>query len=1146
MADDNRIRELVEEALYSDLAPEEVCADSPELLADVRACLDECRRLDHVFKSAFPSMPAQRIVGRLAQVGAPLPEIPGYEVLAVLGRGGHGIVYRVRHLKLKRVAALKMLLTGEYASSAELARFMREAEAIAALQHPNIVQIYDVGEVEGRPYFTMEFVGGGSLTQKQAGSPQPAQYSASVVESLARAIHVAHSAGIIHRDLKPANILLSIDGTPKISDFGLARPFEGQDDITRDAARIGTPSYMAPEQIVGKPGTVGPPADIYALGATLYELLTGRPPFRGETATETERQLLTREPVPPSQLNAKVPHDLETICLKCLYKEPARRYRTAAALAEDLGRFQRGEPISARRVGSFERFWKWVRRHPGPAIAAASVAMLVVIAALMIERFVWNRAELLRGMNEDLAAIARFERVGDWSNAREALERAKGRLGEQDVSNARARLHQSERDLQLVTDLAAIRLSRAELVGEKLKLDEAAARYEKAFDAAGLNVMRLPPALVAERINASPIRNELIAALDDWAVSTNSGAQVQRVYEIARRADPDPGWRDKVRDASIKLNVKASSDLAAAAPIDQESASILVALGHQIDQANGNPVPFCRRVQLQYPNDFWANLLLACVLQERRDPESINYFLVARAIRPDALVVYVNLSAELAFHGRTAEALEYARRAVHIDPHSALAHSNLGVCLAQLGRYDEAVTSCRNALTADPKYFFAIGVMCQSLINDGRLVEANSVVQKCLQVMPRSDRDYGTMQRLAGRCRELVEREGHLTEVLSGRERVTPLRSRQLASVCLVKKRYGDAVRLFEEAFAAEPSLADDVVSASRFEAACAASRAAEQANEAPERARLLNEAVTWLRADLAFWSRVLDGGNEPNRIQLLRAVYPWRSEASFALIRDPEAILAWPPEQQAQCRALWREVNALVMRAEAAAPSADVAAQLASDPLSQAREQAAQRDWAGAVSSYARTLARGPNNDGHFWFEYAAVQLLSGDRPGYATACAELIEQCGKPGGPRAYHVARAVTLAGGAAPDPSLLSRLAHNELQQNATQFWSQTEQGALAYRAGRFDESVSFFEQSLNADSHPGRAVVNWVWLALADQRLGKTEEARRWLKKAQNWLDQFRDGVPANAETEYGLHLHNWLEANVLRREAEALIAPGRS
>ena len=313
-----------------------------------------------------------------------------------------------------------------------------------------------------------------------------------------------------------------------------------------------------------------------------------------------------------------------------LHKEPAGRYRTAAALADDLGRFQRGEPISARRVGFFERFRKWVRRHPGPAIAGTSVAMLVAIAALTIERFLWNRAELLRGMNDDLAAIARFEHAAIGAMRTRRWEHERGRLGEQDVSNAHGRFTSSERDFQLVTDLWAIRLNRAEVAGEKLRPAEAAAHYEKTFDAAGLNVQALPTATTAERINASPIRNELIAGLDDWATCAVSMTQLEKIYDVAQRADPDPRWRNKVRDASIIQNVQALTDLATAAPVAEQSASILVALGHQIDLAKGNSVPFCRRVQLQYPNDFWANLLLAMVLQERRNAESINYYLAAQ------------------------------------------------------------------------------------------------------------------------------------------------------------------------------------------------------------------------------------------------------------------------------------------------------------------------------------------------------------------------------------------------------------------------------------------------------------------------------------------------------------------------------------
>ena len=252
-----------------------------------------------------------------------------------------------------------------------------------------------------------------------------------------------------------------------------------------------------------------------------------------------------------------------------------------------------------------------------------------------------------------------------------------------------------------------------------------------------------------------------------------------------------------------------------------------------------------------------------------------------------------------------------------------------------------------------------------------------------------------------------------------------------------------------------------------------------------------------------------------------------WQLDSALASVRDPAELATLPAAEREQWQLLW----------------ADVAAQVAADPLGQGRAHAIRREWAQAADGYARALKHGPTDDGHFWFEYAALLLLSGDHPNYAKACAHLVGQCGKPGGPRPYHVARACTSGPDAVADAALPGRLAARELQASARQFWSLTEQGALAYRAGRFQEAVPLFDQSLKADSALGRAVLNWLWLALAHQHLGKTEEARRWLGKAQAWLDQFRDGMPAGAEADVGLHLHNWLEAHVLRREAETLIQP---
>ena len=285
MTDDPRVEELLEELLDSGGTPEEVCRSCPELLDQVRAGWQRLRAVEAEVGAWFPESSSSNdaepngILARL-RTSPDLPRIPGYEVQELLGHGGMGIVYKAWHLRLNRAVALKMLLAGAYARPEELERFHREAEAVAALVHPNIVQVHDVGDVDGRSFFTMEFVEGGSLAKQIQGVPQPAHQAAALVATLADAIHVAHQTGIVHRDLKPANILLTRDGTPKVTDFGLARKLEDEGGLTLSGTPVGTPSYMAPEQARGDKRAIGTATDVYALGAILYELLTGRPPFR--------------------------------------------------------------------------------------------------------------------------------------------------------------------------------------------------------------------------------------------------------------------------------------------------------------------------------------------------------------------------------------------------------------------------------------------------------------------------------------------------------------------------------------------------------------------------------------------------------------------------------------------------------------------------------------------------------------------------------------------------------------------------------------------------------------------------------------------------------------------------------------------------
>jgi hypothetical protein len=354
-----------------------------------------------------------------AAVILPVPrQVGDYDILAEVGRGGMGVVYRARHRGLHRLAALKMVLAGEFASPAQELRFRLEAELTARVQHPNFVQVYEIGSYDGRPFLALEWVEGGSLANRLDGYPWPPGDAAALIETLARAIDVAHGEGVVHRDLKPGNVLLALDPgrtrqtarpssyLPKITDFGLAKLLESDRGQTESRALLGTPSYAAPEQMDGNSKAVGPPADVYALGAILYEVLTGRPPFKGSTVLETIQQVIQQEPVPPRLLNPAIPRDLEVICLKCLEKKPAQRYLSAAALAEDLRRWQNNEPIVARPPSLFGRAVRWCRRNPG--VTAVVVVMALGLAGVFWQ---WRVAESQRQAAVTAGELAEKRRV---------------------------------------------------------------------------------------------------------------------------------------------------------------------------------------------------------------------------------------------------------------------------------------------------------------------------------------------------------------------------------------------------------------------------------------------------------------------------------------------------------------------------------------------------------------------------------------------------------------------------------------------------------------------------------------------------------------------------------------------------------------
>ncbi len=365
---------------------------------------------DEAATLALPDPPA---AGQALPMSPPPRSIDGYDILGELGRGGMGIVYKARERRLSRVVAIKTISESAFASPAQRQRFLLEAEVIARLRHPHIIAIHAFGEQDGRPYFSLEFAERGSLTQRLAEAPMNARQAAELVGALAQAVQAAHERGIIHRDLKPSNVLLAGDGTPKIADFGLAKLLDDDSGRTATGEVLGTPSFMAPEQADGHSRAVGPAADIYALGAILYQMLTGRPPFLGASAMETLKLVVSADVVPPRRQRPDVPRDLETITLKCLEKEPRRRYSNAAALADDLGRYLDGRTIAARPVSPVGRLARWSRRNPALAASAAALFLTFLLGTpALIVLWLQARADRARAeVQRDLAERSRDRAV---------------------------------------------------------------------------------------------------------------------------------------------------------------------------------------------------------------------------------------------------------------------------------------------------------------------------------------------------------------------------------------------------------------------------------------------------------------------------------------------------------------------------------------------------------------------------------------------------------------------------------------------------------------------------------------------------------------------------------------------------------------
>lgn len=773
MPDDPRVRELLDELSDQESTPEQICRHCPELLSVVRARWSQICRARAELDALLPVHPDVSFPIAKPQEDS-LPRLPGYEVDAVLGQGGMGIVFRARHLKLGRLVAVKMSLAGSYASEHERERFRREAEAVAALRHPNIVQVYDVGDLEGRPYFTMELMEGGSLAQRQASVPQSAREAATLVVSLAEAVHAAHQGGIVHRDLKPANILFTPDGTPKITDFGLARRLEGNTALTLSGVPIGTPSYMAPEQARGQSREIGPAADVYALGAILYELLTGRPPFRGETSTETLLQVIQHEPVPPARLNRKVPRDLQTICLMCLQKEPGLRYVTAAALADDLQCFLRGEAIAARPELFLARCVRRISRQP---ILATAVAIAALSTLAFAGGGLWllsDRSAKAEAAYEDVRDMVRALNASSWQEASAARDRANGRLGNSAPAPLRQLIDQGTRDLELASRLETFHAKGVEAIAGGTPL----ADYDKAFmdalRAAKLGAFGDSPEVVARQVRESDIRDMLIAALDWYSVVViqQDAPRGEWALEVARQADPDQSsWRLRARDRKTLNDRAALQDLIASRPITAPSMVPLSALEAYLSDRE---YPLADRLELLkqlyrvHPGDFWLNLRLGgFLLVNRMNAEALGYVQTATALRPRSAIARYQFGTVLSSVGRREESAEQFRLAAELDPTVELYHQFYITRLTELGRHDTAVEHLRGMIRTTPESAFAHTELGRSIERQSPESDALVLLTRAVELEPARPESLKALRDHCLKHRKLNELQAALRAALA-------------------------------------------------------------------------------------------------------------------------------------------------------------------------------------------------------------------------------------------------------------------------------------------------------------------------------------------------------------------------------------------
>jgi serine/threonine protein kinase/tetratricopeptide (TPR) repeat protein len=729
--------------------------------------------------AASPWPDAARLGGREGpqQEGTPLGD---YRLVREVGRGGMGVVYEAVQLSLNRRVALKVLPLAATLDSRQLQRFRNESLAAATLDHPHIVDIHGVGCERGVHYYAMRYIEGHTLAQliqelRQANRPEPLapgrsprpdsptgpgaalstftsarspehfRNVARIGAQVARALDHAHSQGIIHRDIKPSNILVDSDGKAWITDFGLAH-IEAGTTLTVTGDLIGTVRYMSPEQALARRVPLDHRTDVYSLGVTLYELLTLHPAFPSTDRHELLRQIAAVDPALPRKVNPALPGELETVVLKAMEKNPADRYPSAGELADDLRRFLDDEPVRATRPGYWQRLRKWARRHRA-LVGSAAVVLLVLCLTLggsigwVVRDRAARRAVATAEARQALREVKRLEGQAHWEEARAEVRNARSLLasgGGDEALDRQLREHLADLTLLIAVEKARLRQAEVDIQESRFALELALPEYARAFQAWGVSSGKTPPEEAARRLEhrPDPVKKALLAALYAWHAVAADHKQAERDWlaDVIARADTDP-WRGRMREALRKDDLPSLAGLARKVDVAEQSPELLTILGRVLIRKGQLPpaVDLLRRAQVQYPGDFWLNLVLGSALDQSFQPhQAARYYTAALAVRPNPLV-YLELGSALRRSGYPGAAIVVYQKALALEPRYPKGYYNLANAYRDKGLFDEAIAAYRKSLDLKPVFHRAHYWLGHAQRRKGLLDEAVASYERAIE-----------------------------------------------------------------------------------------------------------------------------------------------------------------------------------------------------------------------------------------------------------------------------------------------------------------------------------------------------------------------------------------------------------------------------